>query len=173
MKKSVAAFVISGVLMAAAGTASAADGTVRFTGNIIADACKVDTASKDQTVNLGDVASSSFTSAGDKASPTKFNIQLSNCPATVTQVAVKFDGLSDTANTNLLKLDSDQTAANVGIEIADVTGAPIALHTASPLYAIAADGSAKMEFIGRYVSTAASVTPGTANGTSDFTINYQ
>lgn len=173
MKKSLLVLMMTGSVMAGANMAHAADGTVKFTGNIIADACTVDTASKDQTVVLGDVSTKAFAAAGDKASPTKFKIKLTSCPASLTSVLVKFDGVSDSANTNLLKLDSAQTATAVGIEIADNNGVPIPLHTASPTYPIAADHTADLTFIGRYVATAAAVGAGTANGTSQFTINYQ
>ncbi|WP_297118208.1 fimbrial protein [uncultured Enterobacter sp.] len=173
MKKTFLAVVMAGSFMAMTGLAHAADGTVKFTGNIVADACAVDTASKDMTVALGDVATTTFSAAGDKASPTKFTINLTDCPSTVKQVAVKFDGTSDSVNTNLLKLDSSMTATNVGIEIADSNGTAIPLHTASSEYAVAADGTAALNFVGRYVSTAASVGAGTANGTSQFTLNYQ
>lgn len=173
MKKTFLAVMMAGSVMAMTGLAHAADGTVKFTGNIIADACTVDTASKDMTVVLGDVATTAFSAAGDKASPTKFTLNLTDCPTTVTQVSVKFDGTSDTVNSSLLKLDSGMTATNVGIEIADNNGTTIPLHTASPEYAVATDGTAALDFVGRYVSTAASVGAGTANGTSQFTLNYQ
>jgi len=137
------------------------------------DACTVDTASKDMTVVLGDVATTAFTAAGDKASPEKFQINLTACPSAVTAVTVKFDGVSDATNTDLLALDSGQTATGVGIEIADKNGNPIALHTASPSYPVATGGTATLDFIGRYVATTATVGAGTANGTSQFTINYQ
>lgn len=173
MKKSYLAVMMACSLMTASGVAHSADGTVRFVGNIIADSCEVDTASKDMTVVLGNVATTSFSASGDKSSPTAFKINLINCPSTVTKVSVKFDGLSDVANPDLLMLDSGMTATGVGIEIADTNGNPIPLHTSSPEYAIAPDSTANLNFVARYVSTAASVGAGTANGTTQFTINYQ
>jgi major type 1 subunit fimbrin (pilin) len=173
MKKTYLSVIMACSLMTVAGMSHAADGTVRFVGNIIADACEVDTASKDMTVVLGNVATTSFSAAGDKSSPTAFTIKLLNCPSTVTKVSAKFDGLSDVANSDLLMLDSGMTATNVGIEIADTNGNPIPLHTSSPEYVIGSDSSADLNFVARYVSTAASVGAGTANGTTQFTINYQ
>ncbi|MCW6025649.1 type 1 fimbrial protein [Serratia marcescens] len=172
MKKTFLAVMMAGSTLMAINAAHAADGTVKFTGNITADACTVDTASKNQTVVLGDVATTSFAAAGDKSSPTPFQIKLTNCPANVDHVQVKFDGTSDAVNSDLLKLDAGQTATNVGIEIADSTATAIPLHTASPSYPVT-DGTATLNFVGRYVSTAASVGAGSANGTSQFTINYQ
>lgn len=156
----------------------AADGTVNFVGEIIADACQVDSASQNLTVNLGKVAATSFTSSGAKSSPTAYKITLSNCPTSATGVTIKYDGTADSANASLLKLDPvtspDTAATGVGIEIADSTGAPIPLHTASAIFPInSADNTAVLNFVARYVSTAATVTPGIANGTSQFTLNYQ
>jgi major type 1 subunit fimbrin (pilin) len=150
----------------------AADGTISFTGNIVSDACTVTVADADQTVILGDVASTAFSAAGDKASPTTFKIGLSDCADTIDHVSVKFDGVSDGTNANLLALDADQLATGVGIEIDDAQGNPIPLHTSSADYAVDS-GAATLDFISRYVATAAKVGAGSASGTSQFTINYQ
>lgn len=172
MKKTIVVLMIAGFALTSTGMVNAADGTVNFTGNIIANACTVTTATANQTVVLGDVATTAFSAAGAKASPTKFNIQLTNCDAAIHQVAIKFDGVSDPTNASLLKLDSGQTATGVGIEISDASGNVIPLHTASATTAISS-GAATLNFVGRYVSTVAAVTAGTANGTSQFTLNYQ
>lgn len=155
-------------------TANAADGTINFTGNIIADACVVDTASKNMTVNLGDVSTTAFTAAGDKASPTHFEIALSDCPAEITTVSAKFDGRADPANTDLLALDTagGEEASNVGIEIADDTGLVIPMFSQSKEYPIE-NGGVVMDFVARYTATSDSVGTGVANGTAEYTINYQ
>lgn len=179
MKKHLVAMLITTATgMAMMSGANAADGTIHFTGAIIADACTVDADSQDMTVNLGTVASTSFSAAGDKSSPTRFNINLVSCPTSLTSASVKFDGTADSANNQLLQLDAsaDPTtdASGVGIEIADDTGTPIPLYTASKEYPIdATTNAASMTFVARYVSTAASVNAGAANGTSQFTVNYQ
>ncbi|MBF4211801.1 type 1 fimbrial protein, partial [Pseudomonas donghuensis] len=51
-------------------------------------------------------------------------------------------------------------------------GTPIPLHTTSTDYTLA-EGSNSLDFVARYVSTGTAVTTGTANGTSQFTINYK
>ncbi|WP_336218233.1 fimbrial protein [Citrobacter amalonaticus] len=173
MKKILLPILLIGGVVSFGNVVLASDGTIHFKGNIINEACTVDTNSKNQTVILGDIAAASFSAAGDKSTPTKFTINVTDCPATVKQIAFKFDGINDSDNTKLLKLDSGMTATKVGIEISDSNGVPIDLHTSSPKYNVAADGSASLEFIGRYVATAATVGAGTADGTSEFTINYQ
>ncbi|MDR9889184.1 fimbrial protein [Pseudenterobacter timonensis] len=166
--------MLSACFLLVAGNALAADGTIHFTGNITDQTCTVDAGSQDLTVDLGNVAQSALNgAAGMKAAPTRFTLNVSECPDTVTGANVKFDGTSDGVNQNLLALDSGTgIATGVGIEIADRNGTPIPLHTASTDYPLAA-GANSLDFIARYVSTGTAVTTGTANGTSQFTINYR
>lgn len=177
-RKTTVASILAVSLISLFSVAQAADGTVNFVGEIIADACQVDAGSQNLTVNLGKVAATSFGAAGAKSSPTAYQIKLSQCPASATGVTIKYDGLSDTGNTDLLKLDPvaapGTAASGVGIEIADSAGNTIPLHSNSSVFTInSADNTAVLDFVARYVSTAATVTPGVANGTSQFTINYQ
>jgi major type 1 subunit fimbrin (pilin) len=173
MKQILLTVLVAGSSLIAQNMAHASDGTVSFSGNIISTACTVDAGSANMKVTLGDVVSSSLASSGSKSSPTAFQIKLTECPDSVANVAVKFDGASDAVNTDLLKLDPGQTATNVGIEIADVSGTPIPLHTLSPLFPVdTVAHTAVLDLTGRYVATGAAGA-GTANGTSQFTINYQ
>ncbi len=77
--------VICGSVISAA---NAADGTINFTGEIIDSACTVSTTSADQTVVLGTVSNKAFSAAGDTAAATAFQIDLTDCPATVTSATV-------------------------------------------------------------------------------------
>lgn len=163
--------------MATAGIASyaqASDGTIHFTGSISDQTCTVDSSSQNLTVDLGKVSQTAFSGGvGVKAAPTRFTLSLSACPDTVTGASVKFDGDTDNANQNLLALDSGTgVASGVGIEIADINDAPIPLHSASANYPLG-KGDNALNFVARYVSTSATVGTGTANGTSQFTINYK
>lgn len=166
--------MLSACFLLVAGDALAADGTIHFTGSITDQTCTVDTGSQNLPVDLGNVAQTALNgAAGMKAAPTRFTLSLSDCPDTVTGANVKFDGTSDGVNQNLLALDSGTgIATGVGIEIADRNGTAIPLHTASTDYPLA-EGTNSLDFIARYVSTGTAVTTGTANGTSQFTINYK
>ncbi|KAA0945705.1 MULTISPECIES: fimbrial protein [unclassified Pseudomonas] len=154
--------------------ANAADGTINFTGNISTAACTVSTASASQTVNLGTVTASTFTgTAGVAVAPTRFTIALSACPDTLTTANIKFDGVANTANSNLLALSSGQTATGVGIGIYESNGSTlIPLQTAAAPISFDATGNASVDYVAKYVSTAASVTAGTANAVTNFTIAY-
>ncbi|HFS5792668.1 TPA: fimbrial protein [Citrobacter werkmanii] len=173
MKKTIlsACFMVSA---AVAGGVQASDGTINFTGSITDQTCTVDTGSQNLPVSLGNVAQTALNGAkGMRAAPTKFTINVSDCPDTVTGANVKFDGTSDNNDQSLLALDSGTgIATGVGIQIADKNGAVIPLHSASSDYTLAA-GSNALDFVARYVSTGPAVTTGTANGTSEFTIIYK
>lgn len=166
--------ILSACFLLVAGSAVAADGTIHFNGSITDQTCTVDSGSQNLNVDLGTVAQTALDGAsGMKASPTRFTLTLTDCPDTVTGANVKFDGTSDGVNQNLLALDSGTgIATGVGIEIADKNGTPIPLHTTSTDYTLGS-GSNSLDFVARYVSTGTAVTTGTANGTSQFTINYK
>ncbi|CAM3793790.1 fimbrial protein [Rahnella victoriana] len=153
--------------------AHAEDGTINFTGQIVAATCDVNGGSGAiLNVDLGNVAATSFTAAGDTSSPTAFTIALTKCPTTFTAAAVKFGGTADAVDNQLLEVTGGATG--VGIEIADNQGVSIPVYTASRFYPIDATAEGvEMNFIARYKSTAATVGEGAANAVSQFTINYQ
>ncbi|WP_434659419.1 fimbrial protein [Klebsiella sp. MISC125] len=155
-------------------SAIAADGTIKFTGNIADQTCVVDSSSQNQTVELGKVTKASLNGAiGQKSSPTRFTLVIKSCPETVTGATFKFDGIGDDKYPDLLTLDSGVTVASgVAVEIADKTGTPIPLHIASRNYPLTS-GTNSLDFVARYVSTAAAVTVGSANATTQFTIIYK
>ncbi|WP_338628941.1 fimbrial protein [Enterobacter sp. JJBC] len=158
-------------------TASAADGTINFTGSILDSACTVNTISASQTVNLGNLQRSVFKAAGDVASATRFDIVLENCPDTVTSASVKFDGTANATNSNILALNSGQTAQGVGVALFEedgVTAIPLSTPSAQMTLVNTGDTNRNvMTFVAKYQATQAAVTAGTANATSDFTIVYQ
>ncbi|MBC0855521.1 fimbrial protein [Pantoea stewartii] len=167
--------LITSALIAAVvcGSASAADGTINFTGTITDTACKVDTESGNQTVNLGDVATTSFGSAGATASATRFTIKLSDCPAAATSASVRFDGPLASGNSKLLALSSGQTATNVGVGIYEQdSNTLIPVGSASAPVTLSSTSTNALNFIAKYVSTAATVGAGSANAAATFTVAY-
>lgn len=167
--------MLSACFLLVAGNALAADGTIHFTGNITDQTCTVDSTSQSLEVPMGNVGASALAGgAGTVASPSRFILQLTDCPDTVTSATIKFDGDTDNtaAGSGILKLDSDSTATGVGIVISDNAGTPIAIHTDSPAYALTT-GENDLLFTARYIATGDTVTTGSANATSQFTINYK
>lgn len=171
MKKNIVLASVIGSLMIMSGVAQASDGTVKFIGNIVDTACKVDSGSADQSVVLGTVAASSFSKAGDASSAQKFDIKLTDCPTGT--VAVVFGGAS--ATDDLLQLDSGMTATGVAVRINnadDFSQVKINDTASAKRVTVAADGSATLKYVGQYQATAATVGAGTANATSQFTVLY-
>lgn len=161
------------VAVSICGTASATDGTINFTGTIKDTACTVDTASANQTVNLGTVAATSFGSAGATASSSPFTINLTGCPKAVTSASIRFDGPLAIGNTNLLALSSGQTATNVGVGIYQHNSATlIPVGIASAPVTLSSTGTNTLNFVAKYVSTAATVGAGSANAVATFTVAY-
>lgn len=156
-----------------ANTAMAADGTIQFTGNIVDTACVVNTESKNQTVNLGNVATTAFSASGASAAPTRFTIKLTDCPSSITNASVRFDGTADANNSQILALNSGQTATNVGVAIYESNNTTLIPLTAdSQQVTLTPDTTNELTYIAKYYATAYPVTAGTANATTSFTIIY-
>ncbi|CAI1999561.1 fimbrial protein [Serratia fonticola] len=174
MKKNIIAATLAAAALTSV-SAVAADGQVKFTGEIIDAACTVtNSPANPLSVVMGKVAKSAFAQSGDKAAATKFTLKLTDCPGTVSSATVKFDGTSVNGDNSILALTQDAgTATGVGIQLSDDSNTVLPLFTASKSYALQS-GSVinNLDFVARYISTAASVTPGPANATANFSINY-
>ncbi|EKP5619585.1 fimbrial protein [Escherichia coli] len=138
------AFTLASLMLA--GHALAEDGVVHFVGEIVDTTCEVTSDTADQIVPLGKVSKNAFSGVGSLASPQKFSIKLENCPATYTQAAVRFDGTEAPGGDGDLKVGTPLTAGNPG----DFTGTGQAI-----------------------AATNATVTAGTANADSQFTVEYK
>ena len=84
---------------ASAFAATNGEGQINFTGEIIDSACQVvNGLSNPLNVELGRVSKTVFSGAGSTSTPTKFDIQLKDCPEMVTSAAINFGGTPDTDN---------------------------------------------------------------------------
>lgn len=151
-------------------------GQVIFNGSITDSSCNIDSASTSQTVDLGKWASTYFTSTGFETTKTPFHIKVKDCPASVTNVAVLFDGARDQSDNTLLATTGG--AAGVAIKLyEDDKSTAVSLGKASKAKnvvagATAGTGTADLEFFADYISTGA-VTAGDANGTANFNMIYK
>ncbi|MBF4185546.1 type 1 fimbrial major subunit FimA [Serratia ureilytica] len=173
-----------GLTLIAAGMAHAAPtivtvngGTVHFKGEVVNAACAVDAGSVDQTVQLGQVKSATLKEAGKTSSSVGFNIQLNDCDTTVsTKAAIAFSGVAVNAqNPTALALEGSSAggATNVGVQVLDSTGKPLAFDGAT--YSTAAtliNGTNTLPFQARYIATGVA-TPGIANANANFKVQYQ
>lgn len=173
MKKSLfAAALFAGSAIAT--MAHAADGTINFTGTITDVACTISPASATQNVLMGNVAASALSTPGAVAAPSRFSIELSACPPTISGATVKFDGPSDASNSSLLALTSGGGAATgVGIGLYEQDAATqIPVGGASANKALISGVTNTFTFFAKYVANGAAVVAGPANAVTDFTIIY-
>ena len=149
------------------------EGQINFTGEIIDSACQVvNGLSNPLNVQLGKVSKTVFTGAGSTSTPTKFDIQLKDCPETVTSAAINFGGTPDADNSATLALTPDADAATgVAIQLLDSSEQPVNLYTSSRQYQLNAGTTVNdLEFAARYIQTQAAVTPGLDNYVSSCTV---
>ncbi|MCY1541879.1 Fimbrial protein [compost metagenome] len=195
--KGILAAAVAGLL---ANSAMAADGTINFTGEIIAASCEIkggpgttvggSKGQYDINVNLGKVSIDSLGSAGGGiAGGTNINLDL-DCGKTGTglkKVRVKFDPNGGSKlhpqDNRLLGLTTLSTAKGVGIGMFKQDGTMINLANSNDVFeddlietgtAPNITYTAKLQMRAGYVMAGApgGVSAGTANGTLPFTLDY-
>nr|WP_241390666.1 fimbrial protein [Serratia proteamaculans]ULG17712.1 fimbrial protein [Serratia proteamaculans] len=173
-KSLLAAIIVSGFSFNAA---QAVDGTINFTGKIIAAACDIKTGDENQTKVLGDVNSTMFSNAGSTAGAVDFSINVESCDATISNARVVFDGTRDATNNQLLEINGAAPATGVGIALYNADGTTLIPMggVSMPVSVSSATNAAELKFVAKYMSTTsvAGIVPGDANGTAQFTMQYQ
>lgn len=177
MKKMIIAGIAAGIACTSVPVfaATSGDGQINFTGEIIDSACTVvNGQSNPLDVTLGKIAKTAFTGSGSTAATTRFDIQLKDCPETITSAAITFGGTPDTNNADVLALTTGTGAASgVGVQLLDSSSAPLSLYTASAEYTLTSGTATNdLQFGARYIQTGASVVAGQANAVSTFTVVY-
>ncbi len=164
--------------------AMAADGAgvLNFSGNIIQAGCKFNGADTfTMATDFGTVAANAFATVGARARLDKpITIQLTNCPGNPTgttastingtKVALGFRRPVNVSTTglanNVAPLDGTSTAKGVGVGLWNTNGTAIALDSETDFpYDMSDPNNLKVtiNLVADYVSTMASVSPGTAN----------
>ncbi|MDE9454513.1 fimbrial protein [Xenorhabdus bovienii] len=164
------AAVISGSM---ATSVFAADGTINFTGRITKATCTVSTSTVN--VNLPEVGATALAGKGKTGGDTPFIIGLTGCgiAGDSANVQVKFGGVKDSIDGNLLQINSDSGGAKgVGIGIYEKNGTLINMGALSKGIPVVSPATT-LEFKAKYVSTGATVTPGTVKASTDFTLDYE
>jgi major type 1 subunit fimbrin (pilin) len=153
--------------------ASAEDGQVKFEGNITTEACQVvNNMSNPAGVELGKVGYSAFKGVGSTASATSFVLILKDCPPTVNNAFVTFDGTAATGDNRSLALTAGtNVATGVAVQISDASQNVVPLRVASQVYPLTV-GENNLNFVARYVAISDTVTAGAANAVTTFDITY-
>ena len=165
MNKVALGLIIAAAVGCSASTFAATngEGQINFTGEIIDSACQVvNGLSNPLNVQLGKVSKTVFTGAGSTSTLTKFDIQLKDCPETVTSAAINFGGTPDANNNATLALTPDVDAATgVAIQLVDASEQPVSLYTPSQQYPLASGTTVNDLILGaRYIQTGAAITAG-------------
>ncbi|AAF82890.1 fimbrial adhesin precursor [Xylella fastidiosa 9a5c] len=153
---------------------------------IVTSTCEVDAGSKNIVVNFGSVSSNTFNGLGSKGPERDFTINLicqggNVAEADQGQISVHIDGTQDSSGQSgvLAITSASDAASNVGIELVDlltgserqvVFGQNITLGRTTSN----ASSTLSLPIRARYIQTQkGKVSPGAANGTATFTIEYQ
>ncbi|HBN9704070.1 MULTISPECIES: fimbrial protein [Pseudomonas] len=183
-KRSVLApLAVSGALLVMGSPAFAADGVVNFMGSISDVTCDINGQAPGEGnvthVDLGTVAPGVFTAVGT-ASPFKnFDLVLSGAGCTDGKKAsIAFDAVTNVdPSTGNLKLTSNSPAGGVQIQIYNNAGnnskIPLGSAEVSPQQAEIKNNTATLKYKASYVSTAATVTPGSGVSHIRYVLAYQ
>lgn len=125
------------------------------------------------TIIMGDWYDTQFKNIGDKSTDVSIPITLTckagtNIKATITST----DGFYDAA-TGILNLSSASTATGVAIQLVDSTGIPIPLGAKNTVKSNVSAGDVIFGWKARYIKTASSISPGTANASATVNIVYE
>jgi len=170
---------VSLLAMAAANTATAADGTINFTGEIVANTCTIAN-NGNVTVALPKISANHFTAGTERAGQTAFNIALSDCTPAEGTVAVRFTGDATQIDTisGLFKNNSTDATPAKNVAVAVYDSADTLIKTAGNSSApvnVAADGTASIPLTAWYQATTAgtpvTVGPVTATGGIELVYN--
>lgn len=161
--------------------ASAADGTVNFNGLINTTTCDT----QNVNVYLGLHQTSEFTGVGSTSKAVVSSLDLLNCPSpeTITEIDYRIDPTSapiDAAN-SILSINPTTgaiaAASGVGVKVIGVATASgpfkIGVLQKSVGNVFTPGGPVSIPFVARYIQTASAVTPGPANATATFSIDYK
>ncbi|MGF6350730.1 fimbrial protein [Variovorax sp. W2I14] len=144
---------------------------------IITPSCSVDLGSRNILVEFGKVPLSSFKGRGTTAGERKFNIKL-NCKAgqnAQNTVYLRMDATPDASNEQgVLKITQagSTIATGVGIQVVNDKSVPVKFGEEA-LVGPSMDGSYVLPYTARYFQTGDKVTPGRADGTATFTLDYK
>lgn len=153
------------------GAMNAVAGTVNFTGTITDNTCNFNNGASDLSVPMGAVSSKDFSASGTTSGNKPFTLIFTGCAGTANNLAVRFSGESTTEG--YLKIGTGAEAAqNVALGIYDDKNNLVRIGSDTADYAITS-GNVSIPLVAKYVATAATVSPGTANASAVFTALYK
>ncbi len=152
--------------------ANADDIQIQMNGNIFANTCIVDSASRNLTVDLGQAVSGSFKDIGDTGEWKDFSLTVTHCPESLTLATAFFYGKPDSSHPT--KFANIGSAKGLALELADRQDHMlIAPQAAFSAVINPSDRTATFPLAARYYATAMPVTAGTFSSVVQVTFTYQ
>lgn len=178
MKKVIFA-AVSGLALLGAQSATAADGTITISGQVIDAGCdiSVNGGTGDSTVVLPSVSKNTLANPGDTAGNTTVSLSLSGCPDTG-GVRAYFEALNVDQSTGHLLNTAATPADNVEVQVTDAAGTGIDLRTNTTNNFVnfidggAGTGTADLQYGVQYVATGAA-TAGQVETQLTYSLEYQ
>lgn len=174
------AIIASALFSGIASAVTVNGGSLEFKGELVNASCAVDTSSANQTINMGQIRTGSFTSVGSTTGPVPFEIRLTGCDTAVIggattppTVKVGFTGVVDSTNANALSVTGTGAAKGIGLQILDRSGTAVPFDGTATTELDVVAGNMSIPFNARYISTLAAVVAGSANANATFYLTYE
>ncbi|KAA1049787.1 fimbrial-like protein [Pseudocitrobacter sp. 73] len=174
--------LLSGVAFnALAEDSSQGSGKITFKGEVIDAPCSIAPGDENQTINLGEVASTVLNS-GQKSLPVDITIHLQDCilsdgTNTVDKVKITFSSASvDTTDSNLLKNTLDGnigSASGVGVRLIQADNTDVTLGTPITINLPTTNSFQELNFKARMESLAKNATPGNVQAQTNYVLDYK
>ncbi|WP_422420437.1 fimbrial protein [Pseudomonas sp. GZD-222] len=157
--------------------AHAIDGTITFTGSVVATSCTINAHSAgaaSATVNLTSARLDNLDEMGDTTGDTNFNIVLSNCTGTTggQRVAVNFESGATVNPQGRLNTTGSATGVQLAIYNRDSNNALMLGQAPAAGTENITSNSATLPYTVKYHATSASPTAGTVSSSVNYSIAY-
>lgn len=107
MKKLIKFSIAAAAISASCAAFAASDDGIQvdFSGKLVSSSCNVSVNSGQSSVDMGNIDTSTL-SLGDSTTDVPFNVDITNCPSSVTSAALDFEGTAFPGNTTVFSLTS-------------------------------------------------------------------
>lgn len=143
-----------------------------LSGEVVVSTCGVLESEKNKYVDLGIYSTKNLNMVGNKSITIPIPFNLRSCLPGV-PITLSFSGTQDENDSELLAIDNTTNSAkNIAIEILNPDKKRLPLNTKSQTLTADQDGNFSTIFYANYVVTKNSASPGVANASAQFTIQY-
>lgn len=176
MKNLIKLSIVAAAISASCAAFAASDDGVQvnFSGKLVSSSCNVSVNSGQGSVDLGNVDTSTL-ALGDSTTDVPFNVDITNCPSSVTSAAVFFEGTAFPGNTTVYSLTSSTGNAidHMALQIKDQnSGGYITPGTSSSAHDLT-NGSASIPLAANLKLMKEGVDDGDFTASTSLHVNYQ